>query len=167
QVKVGQWLELKRQTGKEDSGMSWVYQNKTGNVHNIVSISPMSQTTFMGQNSARFEASKDNSFYQLVVKSFTPQDEGNYFCLMNINQMLYFSPGQPAFFSVTTTPAPTTLGNTIQHGITKKDSYLRAPAEIEMQEELNSFCHIFVWVPLTGLCLLLLQLLAITIVLCR
>ncbi|NWI84849.1 CD8A protein, partial [Pitta sordida] len=98
QVKMGQRLELKCQTGKENSGILWLYQNKTGNVHNIISISPMSQTTFTVQNSTRFEANKDGIFYRLVVKSFTPQDEGNYFCLMNINQILSFIPGQPAFF---------------------------------------------------------------------
>ncbi|NXS11454.1 CD8A protein, partial [Neodrepanis coruscans] len=166
QVKVGQRLELKCPIGKEDRGMSWLYQNRAGNVHNIVFISPVSQTTFTRQNSSRFEASKDNSFYRLVVKSFTPQDEGNYFCLTNNKQELYFSPGQPAFFSVTTTPGPATSGNTTQHGITKKDPYIKAPGtEIKMQEDLNFFCISFIWVPLTGLCLLLLQLLAVTIVL--
>ncbi|XP_071411356.1 T-cell surface glycoprotein CD8 alpha chain-like isoform X3 [Pithys albifrons albifrons] len=133
------------------------------------------------RTSRRFEASKDRRFYQLVVKSFTPQDEGHYFCVININEILYFSRGQPAFLPVTTTqpgtttknpdlttldPVTTTAGPTTQSGITKKDPCSKTTdPERRMQEELESFCHIFIWVPFTGICLLLLQLLAITILL--
>lgn len=41
------------------------------------------------------------------------------------------------------------------------------PAESTMQEDLDHFCLVFLWVPLIGLCLLLLQLLANIIVLRR
>ncbi|KFW86825.1 T-cell surface glycoprotein CD8 alpha chain, partial [Manacus vitellinus] len=120
--------------------------------------------TFKGsqRTSTRFEASKGNTIYRLVVKSFTQQHEGNYFCLMNINQMLYFSPGLPAFFPVITTPGPTT-----QHGITGKDSDVRTPdPESSTEKDLNSFCDGVIWVPLAGACLLLLIALAITILQC-
>ncbi|NWX67309.1 CD8A protein, partial [Promerops cafer] len=98
QLQVGQKLELECQTEK-DIGASWIHQDKSGTLHFIVFISSMSRATFEGnqRTSPRFEASKYNTIYQLVVKSFTPQDEGNYFCMMNWNQRLYFSPGQPAF----------------------------------------------------------------------
>ncbi|XP_051654614.1 T-cell surface glycoprotein CD8 alpha chain-like [Manacus candei] len=170
QLWVGQRLELECQSDS-DSGVSWVHQDKNGTLHFIVFISSLSQgVTFKGnqRTSTHFEASKDNTIYWLVVKSFTQEDEGNYFCLTNINQMLYFSPGLPAFFPVTTTVAPSTPGPTTQRGITEKDPCLKTlDPETTMQEELNSFCHIFIWAPLTGLCLLILQLLTITIVLCQ
>ncbi|NWQ70092.1 CD8A protein, partial [Neopipo cinnamomea] len=98
QLQLGQRLELECWTDR-DSGAFWVRQDKSGTLHVIVFISSLSRVTFKGnqRTSTRFEASKDNRFYRLVVKSFTQQDEGNYFCLMNINQMLYLSHGLPAF----------------------------------------------------------------------
>ncbi|NXF03319.1 CD8A protein, partial [Smithornis capensis] len=164
QLQVGQRLELECQTNR-DSGAFWVRQDKSGTLHFIVFISSISRATFAGneKTSTRFEASKDKSLYRLVVKSFSPQDEGNYFCLMNINQMLHFSRGLPAFLPVTTTPGPTT-----QHGTTEKDPYLRnQDPESSMEKDLNFSCGLVIWVPLAGACLLLLIALTITIVLCQ
>ncbi|KGL91255.1 T-cell surface glycoprotein CD8 alpha chain, partial [Charadrius vociferus] len=163
-------LELECLTDKEDSGISWVRQDRSGTLHFIVFISSMSRTTFAGnqKTSTRFEARKDSRLYRLVVKSFMPQDEGNYFCLMNSNQVLYFSPSQPAFFPVTTTAAPTAPAATTQHGITEKDPCLRTlDSETSKEKELNFFCDIFIWVPLAGACVLLLLALAVTIILCQ
>ncbi|NXB54041.1 CD8A protein, partial [Leucopsar rothschildi] len=96
-LQVGQRLELECQTDN-NRGAFWIHKDKRGTLHFIVFISSTSRTTFGNRRSAtHFEASNYNKNYYLVVKSFTPQDEGNYFCVMNFNQMLYFSPGQPAF----------------------------------------------------------------------
>ncbi|NXE37938.1 CD8A protein, partial [Ptilorrhoa leucosticta] len=168
QLRVGEKLELECQTNRP-SGAFWIHQDKSGTLHVIVFINSMSRTTFSRdqKTSPRFEASKENTIYRLVVKSFTPQDEGNYFCMMIFNQMLYFSPGQPAFLPVTTTLAPTTCGPTPKRGITEHPDLKTPDPERRTQEELNFFCHIFIWVPLAGACLLLLIALVITIVLCQ
>ncbi|NXD75932.1 CD8A protein, partial [Halcyon senegalensis] len=166
----GQRLELECLTTKEDSGVFWILKDKSGILHFIVFISHMSRTVFEGNQvtSTRFEARKGHKSYHLVVKSFQPQDEGNYFCLMNSNQVLYFSPGQPAFFPDITTTAPTTQTPTIQSGITKKDPCLKtSDPETNKKKELSIFCDIFIWVPLAGACLLLLIALTVTIMLCR
>ncbi|NXT11338.1 CD8A protein, partial [Prunella fulvescens] len=168
-LQLGQKLELQCQTDK-DHGVSWILQDKSGTLHFIVFISSISRATFGGnqKTSPRFEASKTNLIYRLAVKSFTPQDEGCYFCVMNFNRMLHFSPGQPAFLPATTTVAPSTPGPTTPCGTTEKDSYLKTPdPDSRMLKDLDSFCLTFLWLPLAGLCLLLLQLLATSIMLRR
>ncbi|NXC60421.1 CD8A protein, partial [Aleadryas rufinucha] len=168
QLRVGQRLELECQTDR-DSGASWIRQDKSGTLHFIVFINSVSRATFSSdlRTSSRFEASKDSTIYRLAVKSFTPQDEGKYFCVMIFNQMMYFSPGQLAFLPVTTTVAPTTCEPTPKRGITEDPNLKTPDPERRMQEELNFFCHIFIWIPLAGACLLLLIALVITIVLCQ
>ncbi|NXV14026.1 CD8A protein, partial [Cepphus grylle] len=168
--RVGQRLELECLTTKEDSGAFWIRQDKGGSLHFIVFISSLSRSTFDGneKKSTRFEARKDGSSYWLVVKSFTQEDEGNYFCLMNSNQVLYFSRGQPAFFPVLTTAAPTAPAPTTQRGITEKDPCpTPTDPETSKKKENNFFCEIFIWVPLAAACLLLLLALAVTITLCQ
>ncbi|XP_074759820.1 T-cell surface glycoprotein CD8 alpha chain [Athene noctua] len=166
--KLGQRLELECQTTNAENGVFWVRQNKDGTLHFIAFISSLSRITFKEkQPSTRFEAKKERNTYHLTVKSFTAADEGNYFCFMNANQEMYFSRGQPAFFPVTTTAAPTALAPTTQSG-TRKDPCLKTLDPENMKKsELSLFCDLFIWVPLAGACLLLLIALAVTAVLCQ
>ncbi|NXK04693.1 CD8A protein, partial [Herpetotheres cachinnans] len=164
---VRQRLELKCLTTREDSGVFWIHQDKGGTLHFIVFISSLARNNFEGNTgtSTRFEAKKDGKFYQLVVKSFTPEDEGNYFCIMNINRALYFSPPLPVFLPVTTT---TTAAPTTQHSTTEKDPCLKTlDPETSKEKDLSFLCDIFIWVPLAGTCLLLFIALVVTIVLCQ
>ncbi|NXC50847.1 CD8A protein, partial [Penelope pileata] len=116
--------------------------------------------TFQGgeKTSARFEGLRNGNSYQLVVKSFTAQDQGNYFCITNINQELHFSSVLAAFFPVTTTAAPTTTPATTQSSqVTEKDTCQQSlDPETRKENVLNFFCDIFIWAPLAGACLLLL-----------
>ncbi|XP_010183322.1 PREDICTED: T-cell surface glycoprotein CD8 alpha chain-like [Mesitornis unicolor] len=155
---MGQRLELECLAAKVDSGIFWIRQDKGGTLHFIVFISSLSWAFFTGNEwtSTRFETSNKSKYYQLVVKSFMPQDEGTYFCLTSSNQVLYYSPGLPVFFPV----------NTNQYNITKEDPCLKTP-ETRKDKELNFFCAIFLWLPLIGAFLLVITTLAVTIVLCQ
>uniref|UniRef100_A0A8C3MHP7 Uncharacterized protein n=1 Tax=Geospiza parvula TaxID=87175 RepID=A0A8C3MHP7_GEOPR len=169
QLRVGQKLELECHTDK-NHGASWIRQDRSGTLHFIVFINSISRATFEGnlKTSTRFEASKDSTIHRLAVKSFTPQDQGSYFCVMNFNQMLHFSPGQRAFLpgQQHLPPASPTKSTTTPSFLSTRrcQKYHQAQGA---QEDLNFFCHIFIWVPLAGACLLLLIALAITIMLCQ
>ncbi|XP_072190379.1 T-cell surface glycoprotein CD8 alpha chain-like [Excalfactoria chinensis] len=162
----GQQLELECPPNDRNISIFWIRQDKSGNLHFIVSSTPDSRTNFQGnkRTSSQFEAWWRGNTYRLVVKNFTTQDEGIYFCITNINQVLHFSSGQPTFFPVTTRDSPTTSDvtnkssqdtkrNSSQHGLDAGSSHENTP----------QFCHdTVIWVNLAGTCLLLL-LTAITI----
>ncbi|XP_065592033.1 T-cell surface glycoprotein CD8 alpha chain-like [Cyrtonyx montezumae] len=167
----GQRLELECLHYDRDSGVSWIRQDRGGTLHFIVYISILSRTTFIGneRTSSQFEGSKQGNSYRLVVKNFRAQDQGTYFCVSNINQVLHFSSGQAAFFPVTTAAAPTTSTATTQSSqVTTKDvSPLSPHPETNKENTLNICCDTVMWVNLACACLLLLTAVTITISLCK
>ncbi|XP_048797165.1 T-cell surface glycoprotein CD8 alpha chain isoform X3 [Lagopus muta] len=195
----GQRLELECLPYNRDNGVSWIQQDKDGTLHFIVYISVLSQTTYPESKttSLRYDASWTSYTSRLVVKSFTAQDEGTYFCTSNINQMLHFSSGQPAFFPVPTTAAPTTHTATTQSSqVTKKDISWNSqdaaaehitPTAITQRSQVTTkvnsqqgphagasnenmpsfYCKVLMWVNLACACFLLLTAIAITITHCR
>uniref|UniRef100_A0A8B9SIZ4 T-cell surface glycoprotein CD8 alpha chain n=1 Tax=Anas platyrhynchos TaxID=8839 RepID=A0A8B9SIZ4_ANAPL len=165
----GEPLELEC-TNSQDSGVTWIREDKDGTLHFIVYISTLSKPTFKENQmtSSHFGTFKSGKSYRLTVNSFKAEDEGIYFCTIKFNQVLYFSSGLPAFFPVTTTAAPvkTVPPTTPGSQVTKRDVCLQShEAETSKEKELNYLCEIFAWVPLTGACLLVLLILVITIVL--
>ncbi|XP_032299942.1 T-cell surface glycoprotein CD8 alpha chain-like isoform X2 [Coturnix japonica] len=190
----GQRLELECRIPRITWGASWFRLEKDGNLHFIVSSNSPQNTIFHEYKriSQRFEVSWRDSSPWLVVKSFTAQDQGIYFCVTNVNQVLHFSSGQPAFLPVTTTAAPTipvasTQGSQVTkkdifwhnpdpaaehitptattqgNPVTKRNSTQQGPDAGISNENTPHFCHdTVIWVNLAGTCLLLL-LTAITI----
>uniref|UniRef100_A0A803YIN8 Ig-like domain-containing protein n=1 Tax=Meleagris gallopavo TaxID=9103 RepID=A0A803YIN8_MELGA len=167
----GQRLELECTSYNSYSGVSWVRQDKDGKLHFIVYISMFSQTTYPGyaKSSSQFEGSKQGNSYRLVVKSFRAQDQGTYFCITNIEPMLHFSSGQPAFFPVTTTAAPTTSTATTQSSqVTMKDnSQQDSDAGTSSDNTPRFYCTMTMWVNLSCACLLLLTAITITTTHCQ
>ncbi|XP_031409095.1 T-cell surface glycoprotein CD8 alpha chain-like isoform X5 [Meleagris gallopavo] len=193
----GQRLELECTSYNSYSGVSWVRQDKDGKLHFIVYISMFSRTTYPGyaKTSSQFEGSKQGNSYRLVVKSFRAQDQGIYFCITNIEPMLHFSSGQPAFFPVTTA-APTTSTATTQSSqvtmkdnsqpdsdaaehitsttttqwsqVTMKDNSQQGPhAGTSNDNTPRFYCTMTMWVNLSCACLLLLTAITITTTHCQ
>ncbi|XP_046797215.1 T-cell surface glycoprotein CD8 alpha chain-like isoform X3 [Gallus gallus] len=105
----------------------------------------------------------------LVVKNFTTQDDGTYFCISYTNQVLHFSSGQPTFFPVATKAAPTTPATTTQSSqATKKDNSQQSPDAGTNSKNTLHFCYdVVMRVNLAGACLLLLTAITITITHCQ
>ncbi|KGL76010.1 T-cell surface glycoprotein CD8 alpha chain, partial [Tinamus guttatus] len=164
----GQRLELECRPVDSDVGVSWIKQDPGGTLHFIAFINTLSRVTYKQSESTstRFEAAKESGSSRLVVKSFSEQDQGTYFCLINRNQMLHFSAGQAAFLPVPTTKAPTTAPATTGNKVTPTETCTKTPAP-ETSKGLDFTCSIFVWIPLACGCLIFLIALVITISLCQ
>ncbi|XP_006111723.3 T-cell surface glycoprotein CD8 alpha chain [Pelodiscus sinensis] len=158
-----------------DSGASWIRQPKDSAPQFILFISSLSRVapTEDGKPPAGFEAKKDSNVYKLTVKSFQKQDQGNYYCIVNRNQMLHFSSGVPLYLPVptTTTAAPTTkaaLTPSSPASHTKAAQDCKHPSAPDTpRTKLDFSCSLFIWAPLAGACFLLLVALLVTIVVCQ
>eukprot|EP00076_Gallus_gallus_P040540 XP_025006078.1 T-cell surface glycoprotein CD8 alpha chain-like [Gallus gallus] len=166
----GQRLELECLHYERNRPIFWIRLNKSGNLHFIVSSTHSYSTTLQEgeKTSPNLEALWRGNTYRLVVKSFRAQDQGIYFCSNYINPVLHFSSGQPAFFPVATTAAPTTpAATTPSSQATKKDNWHSRDPGTSNKNTLNSICEVFLWVRVAGTCLLLLTAITITITHCQ
>uniref|UniRef100_A0A669PIZ3 Ig-like domain-containing protein n=1 Tax=Phasianus colchicus TaxID=9054 RepID=A0A669PIZ3_PHACC len=165
----GQRLELEclnYEMNRSPLSLFWIRLENDGRLHFIVSCYRWYGTNYYwdDKKSTQFQASLRDNTYRLVVKSFSAQDEGIYFCIQYINQVLHFSSGQPAFFPATTTHTATTQSSQL----TKKDSSQQgSDAGTSNENTPRFYCKMVMWVNLAVTCLLLLTAITITITHCQ
>ncbi|XP_046773427.1 T-cell surface glycoprotein CD8 alpha chain-like isoform X3 [Gallus gallus] len=163
----GQRLELECLNCDRNRPIFWIRLDKSGNLHFILSSTHSYPSTLKEgeKTSPNFEALWKGNSYRLVVKNFRAQDQGTYFCVNYINQVLHFSSGQPAFFPV---PTAALTATTQSSQVTTKDISQHSPDPgTSSKNTLNSTCEVFLWVRVAGTCLLLLTAITITIMLCQ
>ncbi|XP_031444060.1 T-cell surface glycoprotein CD8 alpha chain-like [Phasianus colchicus] len=194
----GQRLELECLNYERNRPIFWIRLDKGGNLHFILSSTQSYPSTLQEavKTAPNFEALRRGNSYRLVVKSFRTQDEGTYFCIQYINQVLHFSSGQRAFFPGATTAATTTHTATTQSSqLTKKDSSQQGsnaaehitPTATTQSSQVTTkdnsqqgphagtrnkdtprfYCKMVMWVNLAVTCLLLLTAITITITHCQ
>uniref|UniRef100_A0A669PIZ0 Ig-like domain-containing protein n=1 Tax=Phasianus colchicus TaxID=9054 RepID=A0A669PIZ0_PHACC len=166
----GQRLELECLNYERNRPIFWIRLDKGGNLHFILSSTQSYPSTLQEavKTAPNFEALRRGNSYRLVVKSFRTQDEGTYFCIQYINQVLHFSSGQRAFFPGATTAATTTHTATTQSSqLTKKDSSQQGSNAGKNKDTPRFYCKMVMWVNLAVTCLLLLTAITITITHCQ
>ncbi|XP_068957061.1 T-cell surface glycoprotein CD8 alpha chain [Petaurus breviceps papuanus] len=127
-----------------------------------------------GLDSKRFQGERTTpSTYRLTVNNFREEDQGHYYCVVTRNSALSFSPFVPVFIPVkaTTTPAPKT---TTRLATTSSSKQISAGSETckpnsskQEKKGLNFSCDLYIWMPLTGVCVILLLALITTIIICQ
>uniref|UniRef100_F7F964 T-cell surface glycoprotein CD8 alpha chain n=1 Tax=Monodelphis domestica TaxID=13616 RepID=F7F964_MONDO len=177
---AGQGRELKLQcetVNSSPTGCSWLRLTPGAVVPTfLLYLSGSSQSVKVAPelDSRRFGGSRSSSSYFLTLKDFQKDDQGYYYCVVARNSRLFFSPFVPVFMPVkaTTAPAPrpkpttpAATNSSIQNaaGSEKCKSF----SNTSEKNGLDFSCDLYIWMPLTGGCVVLLLALIITITIFR
>ncbi|XP_068131342.1 T-cell surface glycoprotein CD8 alpha chain isoform X2 [Hyperolius riggenbachi] len=158
-----------------DTGVFWLRQRKsTQYPESIGYVSSVGKTTYKDKGSERFKLGKEGT---LSTNLFQEDDQGTYYCMINKNSVLSFSPGLKLNYPEVTTPKPR-ITKPPPVNITTKGSQTAnacdcSSGNTESTDKKTGFwdlnCDINIWAPLAVLCAFLLICLTITSILlcCR
>ncbi|XP_044150258.1 T-cell surface glycoprotein CD8 alpha chain [Bufo gargarizans] len=149
-----------------DVGVFWFRQKKGATYpESILFLSSINKPIYRDpSDSNRFKASMSGNLFTLVIERFDEKDQGTYYCLINKNAVLTFSPGLQLIYPEVTTQKPRTTKATAR----TTESGDSCNCITDKQPELLGLpCDLYVWAPLAGICgVFLICLLITSIMLC-
>ncbi|XP_044516365.1 T-cell surface glycoprotein CD8 alpha chain [Gracilinanus agilis] len=176
-VQRGQELKLHCETmSTSPTGCSWLRLTPGAVVPTFLlylSGSIQSAKVSPDLDSDRFGGSRSLSTYTLTLKDFQEDDQGYYYCVVLRNSRLSFSPFVPVFMPVkaTTAPAPkpkpTTPAATNSSIQSAAGSDKCKSSNTSEKKGLDFSCDLYIWMPLTGGCVVLFLALITTIIICQ
>uniref|UniRef100_A0A4X2KPE0 T-cell surface glycoprotein CD8 alpha chain n=2 Tax=Vombatus ursinus TaxID=29139 RepID=A0A4X2KPE0_VOMUR len=129
-----------------------------------------------GLDPKRFQGERTSpSTYRLTLNNFGDEDQGYYYCVVTRNSVMFFSPFVPVLLPVkaTTTPPPkpktTTLLATTQSSnqVPAGSENCKTISRFQEKKGLDFSCDLYIWMPLAGVCAVLLLTLVTTIIICQ
>ncbi|KAM4866778.1 T-cell surface glycoprotein CD8 alpha chain [Thomomys bottae] len=173
-AELGKKMELGCQFlgNNQPSGCSWLYQGAGAGASPtfLLYVSPTRIRMAKGL-SPRFSGAKAGNVFHLTVSQFRLEDQGYYFCALVGSGEAAFSPFVPVFLPATTTapaPRPSTQAppTTTWQPVTRRPDLCGHKAGGTVDARWPDFeCDVYIWVPVAGLCAVLL-LSVVTTLLC-
>ncbi|XP_051786116.1 T-cell surface glycoprotein CD8 alpha chain [Erpetoichthys calabaricus] len=155
-----------------DHGIYW-FRLKHGRIPETVLISNSLGTEKYNMDRAHFKSSKKPTEYKLIINNFNSGLVGIYYCMTNLNNMMYFGGGTSILIkelkAATTIKTPTTTAFEKQSNSTNKPDCF---CTTKKAHDATGFkpglkCSIAIFAPLAVGCIVLLILLITSIAVCN
>ncbi|XP_012789001.2 T-cell surface glycoprotein CD8 alpha chain [Sorex araneus] len=178
QTSLGGTVDLECQVLRSDTsgGCTWFFQRPNSNVAPtfLAYISTHSSNVHRSDKIKNISARKDNNKFILTLQSVQAEQQGYYFCMVLISSVTHFSPFievQLPEKKTTTTPAPIppTSAPTVppQPPSARPDTCVPTVTRARRKGGLDFSCDIYIWAPLSGVCVVLLLSLVTVLACCR
>ncbi|KAM5191441.1 T-cell surface glycoprotein CD8 alpha chain [Mantella aurantiaca] len=159
-----------------DQGVYWFRQKKNEKIpQGIVFLNMVGRASNQNDpNASKFKPDKSGNTFTLTTNLFHDADQGTYYCMINKNSVLTFSPGLQLFYPEVTThkptstkPFPVTPTQVLKSGDDCDCSSGKTGSSDKKDGSWKIDCDTYIWLPLAGLSgFLLLCLLVTAIMLC-
>ncbi|KAM6202355.1 T-cell surface glycoprotein CD8 alpha chain [Rhynchocyon petersi] len=168
---LGQPLELQCQVllANAASGCSWLVQRHGGPPTFLLYITGSRTRTADGLDRRFLGAKVGADTYRLTVGDFRDEDQGFYFCSVLSNSVMHFSPFVPVFLPEKPTTRPPRPPPPAPTNASKPQSQRPGACRPLVDgagdtSRLDFTCHLHIWAPLAGSCVVLLLSLIVSLV---